>query len=331
MRKVLFPWPTGELAEVTEDAKTDLEALRKVAEVDISQISTEKEWFERSRDVYAISSPRIPFSRYRDFLNEAKELKMIQTASIGYNHIDIAACTEKGVVVCNVGEVMAESVAQHTWALILDVSKNISRSDRVMRAGGWEIERRFAIELYGKTLGLVGIGDIGGRVALKGKTAFGMSILAYDPYVLPARAQLYGAQLADLETVLRESDVISVHTPLTPETQHMIGSKQFNLMKPTAIFVNTSRGPVVDEAALAEALENKKIFGAGIDVFEQEPVSPTSPLRKMENVVITPHTSSSTKEAFRNTYKGAINNILRFIEGKRPNWAVNREVLTAKR
>jgi D-3-phosphoglycerate dehydrogenase len=332
MRKVLLPWPTDkELAEVVEDAKTDLEALRKVADVDTSPIPNEKEWFARIKDVYVTMSPGIPFARYRDFLNEAKELKMIQTASIGYNHIDIAACTEKGVVVCNVAEVMAESVAQHTWGLILDVSKNISRSDRVMRAGGWRIENRYGIELYGKTLGLVGIGDIGGRVALKGKMAFGMRILAYDPYVLPARAQLYGAELVDLETLLKESDVISVHTPLTTETQHLIGRKQFSLMKSTAIFVNTSRGPVVDEAALAEALEKKQFLGAGIDVFEQEPLSPTSPLRKMENIVLTPHTSSSTKEAFRNTYKGSVNNILRFVNGQRPNWVVNREVLMAKR
>jgi len=155
--------------------------------------------------------------------------------------------------------------------------------------------------------------------------------LAFDPYVLPARAQLHGAELVDLDTLLKESDVISVHTPLTPETQHMIGRKQFGIMKPTVIFINTSRGPVVDEAALAEALESKKIFGAGIDVFEQEPLSPTSPLRKMENVVITPHTSSSTRTAFRNTYKGSVNNIMRFINGQRPHWAVNPVVLTAKR
>lgn len=332
MKKVILPWPTDkELAEVIEDAKTDLDALKKVAEVDISPVPNEKEWFKRAKDAYATMSPSISLSRYRDFLNEAKELKMIQTASIGYNHIDLAACTEKGVVVCNVAEVMAESVAQHTLALILDVSKNISRSDRVMRAGGWGIQNRFGIELWGKTLGLVGIGDIGGRVALKGRIAFGMRILAYDPYVLTARAQLSGSQLVDLETVLRESDVVSIHTPLTPETKHLIGRKQLNLLKPTAILVNTARGPIVDETALAEALEKKKFFGAGIDVFEEEPLSPSSPLRKLDNVVLTPHTSSSTKEAFKNTYKGSVNNILRFIEGKRPNWAVNPIVLMPKK
>jgi D-3-phosphoglycerate dehydrogenase len=274
------------LAEVVEPAKKDLEELKKVAEVDTSPIPNEKEWFKRGRDTYVSMSPAIPISRYPDFLKEAKELKMIQTASIGYNHIDIASCTAKGVMVSNVGEVMAESVAQHTWGLILDVSKNISRADRVMRSGGWRIDSRFGIEVYGKTLGLVGIGDIGGRVALKARMAFGMRVLAFDPYVLPA--------------------------------------------KPTAIFVNTSRGPVVDEAALASALESKKIFGAGIDVFETEPLAANSPLRKLENIVLTPHTSSSTREAFRNTYRGVVQNIQRVVEGKRPNWVINREVLTTK-
>ena len=139
------------------------------------------------------------------------------------------------------------------------------------------------------------------------------------------------ASARNLETLLKESDVFSVHTPLTPETEHLIGRNQFSLMKPTAIFVNTSRGAVVDEATLTEALENRRIFGAGIDVFEQEPLSPRSPLRKMENVVITPHTSLSTREALRNTWKSTVNNIQRFVEGKKPNWVVNREALVAKR
>ncbi len=332
MKKVLLPWPTDrELAEVIDEAKDDLASLRRVAEVDTLPALDEKEWFTRARDVYVTMSPGIPLPRYRDFLKEANELRMIQTASIGYDRIDIAACTEKGVIVCNIGEVMAESVAQHTWGLILDVSKGISRSDRVMRAEGWKMDGRYGIELYGKTLGLIGIGDIGGRVALKGKMAFGMRILANDPYVLPAHAQLYGAQLTDLETLLKESDVVSVHTPLTPETKHLISRRQFSLLRPTAIFVNTSRGAVVDEAALIETLENKRIFGAGIDVFEQEPLSSTSQLRRMENIVVTPHISSSTREAFKNTWKSTVNNIQRFIEGKRPNWVVNRDALYVKR
>jgi lactate dehydrogenase-like 2-hydroxyacid dehydrogenase len=322
MKKVLLPWPTDEeMANVIADAKVKLAELRRVAEVTTAPIVSEQEWFEKSEDAYAITRPRIKIDSYPAFLQQAKELKMIQTPSVGYNGIDIAACTEHGVVVCNVAEIMAESVAQHTWALILDVSKNVSKSDRVMRSGGWM--RHFGIQLFGKTLGLVGIGDIGGRVALKGASAFGMNVLAYDPFVLTARAQLYGATLVDLETVLKESDVISINCPLTRDTHHLIQAEQLKLLKPTAILVNTARGPIINELDLIAALENQQLFGAGLDVFEEEPLSPTSPLRKFENVVISCHISSSTKEAFRLTWKGAVNNILRCVKGQRPHWIVN--------
>jgi D-3-phosphoglycerate dehydrogenase len=322
MKKVLLPWPTDEeMANVIADAKVELAELRRVAEVTTAPIVSEQEWFAKSADAYAITRPRIKIDSYPAFLQQAKELKMIQTPSVGYNGIDIAACTEHGVVVCNVAEIMAESVAQHTWALILDVSKNVSKSDRVMRSGGWM--RHFGIQLFGKTLGLIGIGDIGGRVALKGASAFGMNVLAYDPFVLSARAQLYGATLVDLETVLKESDVVSINCPLTRDTHHLIQAEQLKLLKPTAILVNTARGPIINELDLIAALENQQFFGAGLDVFEEEPLSPTSPLRKFENVVISCHISSSTKEAFRLTWKGAVNNILRCIKGQRPHWIVN--------
>jgi phosphoglycerate dehydrogenase-like enzyme len=322
MKKVLLPWPKDkEFAAVIEDAKTELAALQQIAEVDASPITSEQEWYAKSRDVSVTMRPRIKLESYPTFLQQAKELKMIQTPSIGYNGMDLAVCTEHGVVVCNVAEVMAESVAQHTWALILDVSKNVSKSDRSMRSGGWT--RHFGIELFGKTLGLIGLGAIGGRVALKGAAAFGMNVIAYDPFVLPARAQLYGATLVNLETVLKEADVISVTCPLTPDTYHLIQAEQLKLLKSTAILVNTARGPIINESALIEALENQQFFGAGLDVFEEEPLNPQSPLRRFENVVITCHISSSTKKAFRLTWKGAVNNILRFIKGQRPHWMVN--------
>ncbi len=322
MKKVLLPWPTDKaFAAIIEDAKTELAALQQIAEVDTSPITSEQEWYAKSKDVSVTMRPSIKLESYPTFLQQAKKLKMIQTPSIGYNGMDLAACTEHGVVVCNVAEVMAESVAQHTWALILDVSKNVSKSDRSMRSGGWT--RHFGIELYGKTLGLIGLGAIGGRVALKGAAAFGMNVIAYDPFVLPARAQLYGVTLVNLETVLKEADVISVTCPLTPDTYHLIQAEQLKLLKSTAILVNTARGPIINESDLIEALENQQFFGAGLDVFEEEPLDPQSPLRRFENVVITCHISSSTNKAFRFTWKGAVNNILRFIKGQRPHWMVN--------
>jgi len=332
MKKVLLPWPIDkELAEIVSEAKKPLEELRRFVDVDTSPISDEGEFFGRSKGAYVVLNPRVGFCRYREFLGQAEELRMIQSTSIGYDGVDIEACTEKGVIFCNVAEVMAESVAQHNWALILDVSKNVSKSDRTMRVDGWLRQGRFGIELYGKTLGIVGLGAIGGRVALKGSLAFGMRILAYDPYVLPARAQLYGAQLVDLGTLLKESDIVSVNCPLTPETLHLLGEEQLRLLKPTAILVNTARGAIIDEKALIEALESRKLFGAGLDVFEDEPLSQDSLLRKFENVVLTSHIASSTKEAFSKTWKGAVENILRFIKGERPHWVVNPEALIMQR
>lgn len=264
----------------------------------------------------------------QEFLGQATKLRMVQTPSIGYDGIDIGACTDHGVIVCNV-VTYSESVAQHTWALILNVSKHIAKADRVMRTGGWPDWPRnfFGIEIHGMTLGVIGLGDIGGRVALKGSLAFNMRVLAYDPFVYPARAQLYHAQLVDLEKLLRESDIISIHCPLTPRTWHLISAAQLKLLKPTAILVNTARGAVIDEKALIEALEKEQLFGAGLDVFEEEPLSPANPLRRRENVILTPHLAYATKKAVSNTWIGAVGNILRFIKGKNPNWILNPTVL----
>jgi lactate dehydrogenase-like 2-hydroxyacid dehydrogenase len=305
------------------ETESIVESIRKLAVVDVSPIEGEEEWFQRGRDAYAIFMPRIPLSRYRAFLETAKQLKMIQTPSVGYNHIDIAACTERSIIVSNVADIMAESVAQHTWALILSVSKNVVKSDRVLRSGGWLHQERFGVELYGKTLGVIGLGAIGGRIALKGSLAYGMRILAYDPYVLPARAQLYDAQLVDLDTLLRESDVISIACPLTAQTHHLMDAGKIKLVKSSAILVNTARGPIIEEKALIEALRNQKLFGAGLDVFEEEPLSQDSPLLSMDNVVLTAHIGSSTRIAFDKTFKGAVGNILRFLRGERPHWIVN--------
>lgn len=266
-----------------------------------------------------------------EFLGQAKNLRMVQTPSIGYDGIDIEACTDHGVIVCNV-VTYSESVAQHTWALILNVSKHIAKADRVMRTGGWPDWPRnfFGIEIHGMTLGVIGLGDIGGRVALKGSLAFNMRVLAYDPFVYPARAQLYHAQLVDLEKLLRESDIISIHCPLTPSTWHLISAEQLKLLKPTAILVNTARGAVIDEKALIEALEKEQLFGAGLDVFEEEPLSPASPLRRLEKVILTPHLAYATKKAVSNTWIGAVGNILRYIKGENPNWILNPTVLSKR-
>jgi len=252
-----------------------------------------------------------------EMINRAKRLKMIQTTSVGYDRIDVDAATANGVIICNVAEANANSVAELVFGLILDVARRISVHDRSLRDGGWdriEVERQ--VEIRGSTLGIIGLGAIGSRVAQIGN-AFNMRILACDPYIIPERAEQFGGKLVDMETLLKESDVVTTHTPLNEETRHFMGEREFSLMKPTAIYINTSRGPVVDEKALIKVLKQGKISGAGLDVFETEPLEKDNPLRSLENVVMTPH-FGSTPGSLSHMLEVAIGNVLRVVEGKAP-------------
>jgi phosphoglycerate dehydrogenase-like enzyme len=331
---VLLPWPTDEeFASVIAAAEMPLRALQKIADVKTAEIPDDEAWFQQSRDAYVILRPEIEEEQYPAFLAQASQLQMIQTPSIGYDGMDIAACTIHGVLVCNV-LTYAESAAQHTWALILAVAKHIAKADRLMRSGGWPEWPRgfFGTELFGQTLGVIGLGDIGGRVAMKGALAFNMRVLAYDPHITPSRAQRHYAQLVSLETLLCEADVISIHCPLTDQTRHLLGARELQFLKPTAILVNTARGGIIDESAVHHALSHKQLFGAGLDVFEEEPLSATSPLRKLDNVVLTPHFGYATTQAVSQTWVESVQNILRFLTGQTPHWIVNPEAqLVAQR
>ena len=296
--------------------------LEKVAEVSACVPASCQEWAKAVRDINIVAGwPKTDEA----FLKSAEKLEMIQVFGIGYDYIDVQACTKKGIIVCNIAEIYSESVAQHAWALILDLTKHVTKADRSMRTGDWEHEDWMGIQLWGKTLGVIGLGHIGGRIALKGHLAFGMKVLAYDPYVSPEHAQLYGAELASLEILLRESDIVSVNVPLTSQTRHLIGGKQLSMMKKSAFLVNTCRGAVISEKALVECLQAGSIRGAGLDVFEAEPLSKDSRLLKMENVVLTPHIASSTTEAVERTYRAGVENIIRYLKGQRPHWVVNPE------
>jgi len=314
---VLDRWAEQPNAAVLKELQ---EELKMVADVDVRRPAGPKEWAEAVRGVDVIAGGVMVDE---GFLEAADELEMIQNFGIGYDRIDVPACTRRGIIVCNVAEIYSEPVAQHTWAMILDLTKHVTRADRAMRAGTWQSEDWMGFQIWGKTLGVIGLGNNGGRIALKGRAAFGMRILAYDPFVLPARAQLFGAELVSLERLLEESDIVSVNVPLNPQTRHLIGEKELSMMKKTAFLVNTSRGAVMDEAALVECLRERGIRGAGLDVFETEPLPPGSPLLEMENVVLTPHIASSTEEAIEETYRGAVANIIRYLKGLRPHWIIN--------
>ena len=280
---------------------------------------SEGEWIESLSGVEVAFVGGFPFTR--KVFESSEGLKMIQTVSVGFDQIDIFAALDKGVIVCNVPEVMAETVAQHAWAIILALSKEIVQGDRLVRGGVWG--RLMGVDLWGKTLGIVGLGRIGRRVALKGKHAFDMRILAYDPYVDAESAQMFGAELVDLPTLMAESDVVSIHCPLTRETQVLIGEQELSRMKDTALLVNTARGKVIDEKALIHLLQDNKIRGAGLDVFEEEPIKPDNPLLRFENVVLTPHIASSTVATFNETGRSACENVVRYLGGGSPKWQIN--------
>jgi len=310
--KILFI--AGRWAQNIEESK-NYQALAEKAKVDLTSDEDQGVLAAKAEDVEVIITGA-PVSS--EMINRAKRLKMIQTTSVGYDRIDVDAAAANGVIICNVAEANANSVAELVFGLILDVARRISAHDRLLRDGGWaryHIERQ--VEIRGSTLGIIGLGAIGSRVAQIGKSAFNMRILACDPYIIPDRAEQFGGRLVDMETLLKESDVVTTHTPLNEETRHLIGERELSLMKPTAIFINTSRGPVVDEKALIKALKQGKISGAGLDVFETEPLEKDSPLRSLDNVVMTPHIGS-TPGALSYMVEVAIDNVMRVVEGKEP-------------
>jgi D-3-phosphoglycerate dehydrogenase len=296
-----------------------LEELQKVAEVEVTHATDEQTIKEKAKGADIIIAAATPISA--GVIYAAKNLKMIQVPSIGYDHVDAVAASTNGVVICNVGESCANSVAELCFAFILDLARRVSLHDRDMRAGGWANPRRLEtdqiVEIRYKTLGIIGLGTIGIRMAQIGKYGFNMRVLASDPFITGDRADLYGAELVDLTTLLKESDVVTVHVPLTPGTRHLISEKELGLMKPNAIFINAARGPVVDEQALIKILHEKRINSAGLDVFEIEPLPKDSPLRKLDNVVIVPHIGG-TPSTLKHMYDIAVANVIRVAKGEQP-------------
>lgn len=235
----------------------------------------------------------------RDALKYADRLQVIGRAGVGVDNIDVEAATERGVAVLNAPSGNTISAAELAFALILSLVRRIPAADRSMKAGEWDRKSFQGTELYGKTLGLVGAGRIGGEVAKRAR-AFGMRVVAYDPYLTSEKASELDIELGTLEEVLRRGDVVSLHVPLTESTRGMLGDAQLAMMKPGAYLVNAARGGVVDEATLARFVESGKLAGAGVDVFEQEPLPADHPLRKVERVVLTPHVGAQTAEAQQN-------------------------------
>jgi len=232
----------------------------------------------------------------KDIIEAAKKLKVIGRAGVGLDNVDLEAATKKGIIVMNTPAGNTISTAEHTFSMILALSRNIPQANSSTKKGEWKRSKFMGVELYGKTLGVVGFGRIGSEVA-KRALSFGMKILAYDPFLSADVAENIGVEIAELKKVLQESDYITVHTPLTDETRHMISDKEFSLMKKSARLINCARGGIIDEPALVKALKEGKVAGAAMDVFESEPLSADNELLKLDNVIITPHLGASTEEA----------------------------------
>jgi len=248
------------------------------------------------------------------------QLKIVANYAVGYDNFDLAAAKQRNIVMTNTPEVLTESVAEHAIALMFAITRRIVESDQFMRDGkytAWAPMLFLGNDLVGKTLGLVGLGRIGEAVAKRMYDGFDMKILYYDVKKNEGAEQKYNLKYVDLETLLKESDFISIHVPLLETTRHLIGEPQLKMMKKTAYLINTSRGPVIDEKALVVALKNGEIKGAGLDVYEEEPKMAPG-LAELPNTVLTPHTASATEETRSAMSELAAKNIIAVLSGQPP-------------
>ena len=263
----------------------------------------------------------------RKVFEELSDLKVVSRYGVGYDRVDLEAATEHGVVVANVrtGGVFDHEMSNHTMLLVLACVKKLIPLDRVGKSARWGDRRSIIwpmIHVDGQILGIIGLGDIGKMTADKAR-AFDLSVIANDPYITPEVAAAHGAELVELEYLLRESDFVSIHCPLTPETHALLGEREFQMMKPTAYLINTARGPIVDERALIKALREGWIAGAGLDVMEKEPPDPDNPLLAMENVIVTPHCAGKSDKATFNVRRKAAENVAHVLTGRWPDSVVN--------
>jgi glyoxylate reductase len=267
----------------------------------------------------------------REVLQAGKgTLRIVANVAVGYDNIDVPAATEAGIMISNTPGVLTETTADFAWTLLMAAARRVVEADTFLRAGkfrGWGILMLLGADIHGKTLGIVGFGRIGHAMARRA-AGFGMRVLYFDPWVEDEEmGRTLGAHKVDLSTLLRESDFVSIHTPLTPETHHLIGEAQLHAMKSSAVLVNTARGPVVDEAALAQALRTGEIFAAGIDVFEQEPdVHPD--LLLLDNAVLAPHIASASIDTRGRMATMAAENVVAALSGKRPPQLLNPDAFS---
>lgn len=263
-----------------------------------------------------------------DVIQTGHNLKVIANYAVGFNNIDVKTATSRKIAVVNTPDVLTNASADFAWALLMSAARRVVEGDQMTRSGqfvGWAPELLLGVEVYGKTLGLIGAGRIGQAVAKRAQ-GFAMRTLYHNRKRLPNDVEKkYALEYVDLNTLLKESDFVSLHCPLTPETKYLIGAKELAMMKPTAVLVNTARGPVVDETALVQALKQRTIYAAGLDVFEDEPALKPG-LVELPNVVLAPHIASAAIETRAKMVDMVANDVLAALEGRRPLNLVNPEI-----
>jgi len=257
-------------------------------------------------------------------------LKVISTFSVGYEHIDVKEATKKGIYIGYTPGILTDATADLAFALLLSMARNIPQCDQFVRKGNWKAMgsplHLFGTSVWGTTLGIVGCGRIGKAMAQRAK-GFSMKVLYADSMrLVPSEEETLGIEYKSLDDLLRESDFVSIHTPLTLDTRHLINEEKLKLMKPTAILINTARGAVIDEQALANVLKEHRIAGAGLDVYEREPIDPKNPLLSLDNVVLVPHMGSATTQTRSAMSELAARNLLAVLQGTPPPSWLNPEV-----
>jgi lactate dehydrogenase-like 2-hydroxyacid dehydrogenase len=329
-RKILVSWAMPEVGrEVLRKAKVEAVFIH----VARGGTSSPKEFMKKLLETDVLL-PRTAHTISRSLMTINPRLRGIANYGVGFNNIDVRSATEFGIPVTNTPDVLTETTADLAWALLMATARRIPQGHLFVRSGGWE---KFPDKiLWGldigpggsntpKVLGIIGFGRIG-RAVMRRSRGFKMKVMAYDPYFKGTIEKTRGVEYQELYNLLKQSDFVTIHTPLTQDTHHLIGKDELDLMKSSAILINTSRGPVVDEKALVSALKKRKIAAAGLDVFEKEPKLAPG-LAKLDNAVLLPHVGSATEDTRGQMAVVAAKNAVAMLKGKRPSNIVNPEVL----
>mgnify|MGYP005839976485 FL=1 len=329
--------PTGKVvlidytAELFSPVGFEAELLAEVgATWEVYQVKSKEEVVQVAADADVVAVQATYPWLTREVLEQLTRCRCTIRAGAGYDSIDYKAATELGIMVCNAPTYCTDDVAEHAIALMLGCIRNLTRQDAAIRRNEYRKAKALALPTHRvaqRTLGIIGLGRIGSRVARR-MMGFDMTVLAYDPYVSQNYADLLGIKMVSLEELLERSDFITVHCLLTEETHHLLSWDEFARIKPGAILVNTARGPIVHQEPLVEALKDGRVWAAGLDVTEIEPLPPDSPLLELDNVILTPHSSASTPEAREDLYRLICEISADVVRGRIPRFVVNPEVLS---